>query len=114
VLFTDKELEAGRQLGEALVRFIGILRDESRQRVPPPQPVPRQPSASPGGAGGKESVKPLLVSHREAAKMLSISDRTLWGLTAPRGPIPCVRFGRLVRYSVDDLNAAISHFKSLD
>ena len=42
----------------------------------------------------------LAVPPREAARLLSISERTLWGLTAPRGPIPAVRLGRSVRYDV--------------
>jgi hypothetical protein len=45
----------------------------------------------------------LALRPREAARMLSISERTLWSLTAPRGPIPCVRLTRGVLYSVDDL-----------
>lgn len=45
----------------------------------------------------------IALRPREAARMLSISERTLWGLTAPRGPIPCVRLSRGVLYSVDDL-----------
>jgi hypothetical protein len=49
------------------------------------------------------SPAPLAVSLREAAKLLSISERSLWTLTAPRGPIPCCRIGRSVRYSVDAL-----------
>jgi hypothetical protein len=49
----------------------------------------------------------LLVDSRTAAKMLSISPRTLWSLTAPRGPIRSVRFGRALRYAVRDLEAAI-------
>jgi hypothetical protein len=43
---------------------------------------------------------PLALRPREAAKALGISPRTLWGLTAPRGPIPCVRIGTGKRQSV--------------
>ena len=39
----------------------------------------------------------LLLRPPEAAEALAISDRTLWGLTKA-GEIPCVRFGRSVRY----------------
>lgn len=46
---------------------------------------------------------PLLIDPRAAAAMLAVSARTLWALTAPRGPIPAVRVGRLVRYRPDDL-----------
>lgn len=48
----------------------------------------------------------------EAAKALGISPRTLWGLTTPRGPIPCVRLGRgkrqTVLYPVAELQAWLS------
>jgi len=41
----------------------------------------------------------LLVPPREAAWLLGgISTRHLWSLTAPRGPIPCIRLGRRVFY----------------
>jgi excisionase family DNA binding protein len=46
--------------------------------------------------------QPLLVSPREAARMLSISPRTLWALTNV-GTVRCVRIGRAVRYNPDDL-----------
>jgi len=41
---------------------------------------------------------PILVDAIEAAKLLSISPRTLWGLTQ-RGEIPCRRIGRRVLYA---------------
>ena len=50
----------------------------------------------------------LLLSARDAAKALSICEKTLWSLTAPRGPIPCVRLGRAVRFDLDDLRAFIA------
>lgn len=53
----------------------------------------------------------LLVDSREAARMLSISARTLWTFTA-KGEIPCVRIGKAVRYSVDDLRAWIERSRS--
>jgi predicted DNA-binding transcriptional regulator AlpA len=46
---------------------------------------------------------PLLLTRRAAAAVLSISERTLWSLTWPRGPIRPVRIGRSVRYSADAL-----------
>ena len=48
-------------------------------------------------------VAPLLLDAKAAAKALSISERTLWGLTEPRGPIRCIRIGRAVRYSPGEL-----------
>jgi hypothetical protein len=51
----------------------------------------------------------LALRPREAAKALGISPRSLWGLTVPRGPIPCVRVGhgerRTVLYPVTELQA---------
>jgi hypothetical protein len=55
---------------------------------------------------------PLAVRPREAARLLSVSARTLWALTAPRGPIPCLRIGhgkrQTVLYPVADLQAWLS------
>jgi predicted DNA-binding transcriptional regulator AlpA len=51
----------------------------------------------------------LALRPREAAKALGISPRLLWQLTAPRGPIPCVRIGigkrQSVLYPTADLQA---------
>ena len=42
----------------------------------------------------------LLLNPREAAyKLGGISQRHLWNLTQPRGPIPCIRLGRRIFYS---------------
>jgi len=49
----------------------------------------------------------LLLTAPEAARALSISPRALWALTAPRGPIPCVRLGSRVLYSPDALRRFI-------
>lgn len=45
----------------------------------------------------------LALRPKQAAESLGISERTLWGLTAPRGSIPCVRLGKggVVVYPVD-------------
>ncbi|QDS94891.1 Helix-turn-helix domain protein [Roseimaritima multifibrata] len=55
---------------------------------------------------------PLLLSVADAAKMLATSERSLFRLTAPRGPIPPIRIGRSVRYSVDDLQAYVDSRRS--
>lgn len=49
----------------------------------------------------------LLVTARDAARRLAISERQLWQLTALK-EIKCVRIGRSVRYSVDELRAFIA------
>ncbi len=55
--------------------------------------------------------EPFLVDATEAARLLSISTRTLWTMT-DRGEIPCVRIGRAMRYSVDDLRAWIERART--
>jgi hypothetical protein len=59
-----------------------------------------------------QSVEPLALRPRDAARALGISPRTLWGLTAPRGPIPCLRIGhgkrRTVLYPVAELRAFLA------
>jgi hypothetical protein len=49
----------------------------------------------------------LLLDAREAAAALSISPRTLWSLTSPRGPIPAVRIGARCLYAVKSLQGWI-------
>ena len=44
----------------------------------------------------------LLLTVRETAAMLSISERKLWNLTN-ENEIPAIRIGRSVRYSVEDV-----------
>jgi excisionase family DNA binding protein len=53
-----------------------------------------------------QNVTPLLVSPRQAARMLSVCERTLYSLEKA-GEIAAVRRGRLVRYSVEELRAWI-------
>lgn len=55
---------------------------------------------------------PLIVDAREAARLLSMSERSLWSLTVPRGPLPCIRFGkRAIRYARKDLELWIEQAK---
>ena len=53
----------------------------------------------------------MLLTPLQASHALSISPRTLWTITSPRGDLPCVRIGRAVRYSVDDIQAFIERSK---
>jgi hypothetical protein len=52
---------------------------------------------------------PMALRPNAAAKALGISPRLLWGLTAPRGPIPCLRVGhgrrQITLYPVAELQA---------
>lgn len=53
---------------------------------------------------------PQLLTPREAARTLAISERTLWTLTR-RGDVQSVRFGRAVRYDAADLQALVDRAK---
>lgn len=55
---------------------------------------------------------PMLLTPRDAAKALALSERTLWSITAPRGVIPCVRVGAAVRYDPADLQQWIETAKT--
>lgn len=59
------------------------------------------------GASDRPEAPRLLLRLEEAARLLDISERNLWERTAPRGGVPCVRIGRLVRYSVAELEAFV-------
>lgn len=52
-----------------------------------------------------------LLTAREAAAWLHVSDRTLWSLTQA-GTVRCVRLGRSVRYDLADLRAAAEAAKT--
>jgi excisionase family DNA binding protein len=56
------------------------------------------------------TIEPMLLTPREAAKALSICERTLYALTR-RGELPVVRIGRAVRYDVADLRGYIDRMK---
>jgi len=65
-----------------------------------------------------QTVESLALRPRGAAAALGISPRTLWALTAPRGPIPCLRVGhgkrQTVLYPVADLQAWLSRQAGTD
>ncbi len=54
---------------------------------------------------------PMLLKPRDAAKVLSISPRKLWALTASQ-QIEVVRIDRSVRYSLESLNRFVESRKS--
>ncbi len=51
--------------------------------------------------------QPILLSPKEAAKRLGISERTLWTIT-DRGEIHCIRIGASKRYPVTELERFVS------
>ena len=66
-------------------------------------------SHGPSPASEQPAVTPLLLTPRDAAKLLSVSEKTLHRLSAPNGSIPVVRIGkRGVRYTAAALNQWIA------
>jgi excisionase family DNA binding protein len=60
----------------------------------------------------QQSITPLLLTARQAAKLLNISERTLYARTAD-GSIAVVRIGnRGIRYDPADLRAWIERAKN--
>ena len=57
-----------------------------------------------------KTIEPMLLTLREAAKALSVCERTLYALTKA-GQLPAVRIGRAVRYDVADLRGYIERAK---
>jgi excisionase family DNA binding protein len=55
----------------------------------------------------KDQIETLLVTSKDAASLLTISERTLWQLTRD-GLLPVIRFGRTVRYDMADLRSFIA------
>lgn len=51
-----------------------------------------------------------LLTYREVAKTLRVSERTIWTLVK-RGELPAVRFGHSVRIDPADLRAFIEQAK---
>ena len=59
-------------------------------------------------SGVDTSPSKFLLTAPEAARALSISEKTLWSHSAPRGTIPVVRIGARVLYAPRDLEAWIA------
>jgi hypothetical protein len=54
----------------------------------------------------------LLLTAPEAAKALSVCEKTLWSISVPRGTLPVVRIGARVLYDPRDLADFIEQRKS--
>lgn len=52
--------------------------------------------------------EPILLTPRQAATLLAISERTVWTLTQ-RGELPCIRIGVAKRYLRSDLVAFVNN-----
>lgn len=102
---SHSEIAAAHDLGEAVLRFLKAWKITTGS-----EQTERWRSDS-GQSAALPRPEQILLTAREAAKALRISEKTLWSMTVPRGPIPSVRLGRSVRYVVDDLRHAVSQTK---
>lgn len=55
---------------------------------------------------------PMLLTAKQAAAAMQISERTLWAISAPRGPLPVVRIQSRVLYDPADLQRYVDAQKS--
>ena len=62
-----------------------------------------------GDAAGDS--EPMLMTYRQAARVLQVSDRTVWSLINEHRVLPAVRVGSSVRIDRDDLLAYIDRQK---
>ncbi len=61
-----------------------------------------------------ETLRPQrrLLTVPQVAEMLGVCQRTLFSLTAPRGPLPAVRIGRRVLYDPNDVQLFVNRCKT--
>jgi hypothetical protein len=117
---TQRESLAVQHLARALLEFV-IAHEEGRVarraerpreevavRVEHVHPAPKEDAAPPR----REAPERGFMNAKQAAEYLSIGERLLWSMTAPRGPLPSVRLGKAVRYPVGDLEATLQRMRS--
>jgi hypothetical protein len=112
---TARETAAAHRLAEAMLEFLSardeaadIRRRESQERSAP-EAAPRLTGWN--KLNEEETRERGLLSTRDAARFLGISERYLWEISSPRGPVPCVRMRNVVRYDPADLKQAVERFK---
>lgn len=67
-------------------------------------------ATAPVTSGGFAVSVPQLLTYKQAATVLGVTERTIWTLVN-RGSLPVVRFGRSVRIDPADLRAFIERSK---
>ncbi len=94
---TLNEEAAARNLGEAFLALLRATREpEASRRDADLRRVVNDALAGGMGATKKRvESRPLLVTMKEAAKLLSVSEGTLRNYSTPRGPIPVVKIPSL-------------------
>lgn len=56
----------------------------------------------------EDNQRPFYVSAPKLAKILSLSRTTIWRLTKSGVLRPAIRYGRILRYNVEEAKAALS------
>ena len=112
---TARETAAAHRLAEAMIEFLSA-RDEAADIRRRESEASMRAEASPRHVAwnqlNEEQTRELgLLTSRDAARFLGISERYLWEISSPRGPVPCVRMRNVVRYDPADLKQAIERFK---
>jgi hypothetical protein len=79
-------------------------------RIAPALTPARPTDATATTSPADQAPVPILLDSRAAAKMLAISERTLWALT-DAGEVPCVRIGRAKRYSLASLRKYVERLE---
>jgi predicted DNA-binding transcriptional regulator AlpA len=87
-------------LAPAIMQAVGLLASETEQKKDARLKVSR--NAIFGGEKPPED-QSLLLDNKQAAKLLKISERTLWELSHTNRIPPPVRIGAAVRWSFDVL-----------
>ena len=60
------------------------------------------------------SLEKKLLSTKETSKILGISERTLWSITAPRGPLVRCKIKNRVLYSQSAIDQYIRAMESMN
>ncbi|NLX22939.1 MAG: helix-turn-helix domain-containing protein [Phycisphaerae bacterium] len=107
----DQLLDLVRSLAFDLIDQLQRHAAESPAQKRSSQQDPEPPSDASVNPQAQPAPTELLWSPRQAAKSLSICERTLWSLTS-EGQIRCIRIGRIVRYDPADLRAWIDRKKA--
>lgn len=104
---THEQTTVAHRFGEALMLLLlEVDRSSTEQRAAALVEASQRAERATQQIERKQAPEGLL-RPRDAAKYLAIGDRKLWEITSPRGPIPVTKFGKAVRYSVRDLDAAV-------
>lgn len=114
---TPREIDAARGLATALLECL-IAAEEGRALRSVELGIHGlgahgiAPPGFGGIGGGPAAPAPLLLTGAQAARSLGVTPRTLRRLSAPSGPIPVVRLGRLIRYAPSDLERAVRSLRT--